>query len=66
MDGVMEFNWGFGRKGIEVREDELKEVVESKRGLVNIGGEWIKMDGRFMEEMKKWMEGGEKEGVDMW
>ncbi|MFP3822386.1 SNF2 helicase-associated domain-containing protein, partial [Bacillus sp. SIMBA_008] len=56
MDALMDFNWRFATNGIELTEDEFNELVQSKRRLVNIRGQWIKIDPTFIQQMKKWME----------
>ncbi|MGX9290334.1 DEAD/DEAH box helicase [Bacillus sp. A015] len=65
MDALMDFNWRFATNGIELTEDEFNELVQSKRRLVNIRGQWIKIDPTFIQQMKKWMERAENEGLHM-
>ncbi|MGE6630306.1 DEAD/DEAH box helicase [Bacillus sp. NPDC077027] len=65
MDALMDFNWRFATNGIELTEEEFNELVKSKRRLVNIRGQWIKIDPMFIQQMKKMMERAENEGLHM-
>ncbi|BCE16668.1 hypothetical protein RSC3_04024 [Bacillus paralicheniformis] len=61
----MDFNWRFATNGIELTEEEFEQLVANKRRLVNIRGQWIKIDPNFIKQMKKLMERAETEGLHM-
>ncbi|QHZ45354.1 DEAD/DEAH box helicase [Bacillus sp. NSP9.1] len=65
MNALMDFNWRFATNGIELTEEEFHQLVANKRRLVNIRGQWIKIDPNFIKQMKKLMERAETEGLHM-
>ena len=65
MNALMDFNWRFATNGIELTEEEFEQLVANKRRLVNIRGQWIKIDPNFIKQMKKLMERAETEGLHM-
>lgn len=65
MNALMDFNWRFATNGIELTEEEFEQLVANKRRLVNIRGQWIKIDPNFIKQMKKLMERAEIEGLHM-
>ncbi|MFQ6318990.1 DEAD/DEAH box helicase [Bacillus halotolerans] len=65
MNALLDFNWRFATNGIELTEDEFNELVASNRRLVNIRGQWVKIDPQFIKQMKRLMEKAESEGLHM-
>ncbi|MEC1500582.1 DEAD/DEAH box helicase [Bacillus sonorensis] len=65
MNALMDFNWRFATNGIELTEEEFHQLVANKRRLVNIRGQWIKIDPNFIKQMKKLMGRAETEGLHM-
>ncbi len=65
MNALLDFNWRFATNGIELTEDEFNELVANNRRLVNIRGQWVKIDPQFIKQMKKLMEKAESEGLHM-
>ncbi|MGR3208488.1 DEAD/DEAH box helicase [Bacillus glycinifermentans] len=65
INALMDFNWRFATNGIELSEEEFNQLVANKRRLVNIRGQWIKIDPSFIKQMKKLMERAETEGLHM-
>nr|WGD91373.1 SNF2 helicase-associated domain-containing protein [Bacillus subtilis] len=65
MNALLDFNWRFATNGIELTEAEFNELVASNRRLVNIRGQWVKIDPQFIKQMKRLMEKAESEGLHM-
>lgn len=65
MNALLDFNWRFATNGIELTEDEFNELVVNNRRLVNIRGQWVKIDPNFIKQMKRLMEQAESEGLHM-
>ncbi|MGG3664481.1 DEAD/DEAH box helicase [Bacillus gobiensis] len=65
MNALMDFNWQFATGGVELTEEEFNELVAGNRRLVNIRGQWVKIDPEFIKQMKKLMERAEIEGLHM-
>jgi len=65
MNQVMDFDWRFSTNGVELTEEEFWKLVDENRRLVQFRGQWIKLDPKLIEQMKKMLKRAEKEGLQV-
>lgn len=65
MNTLVNFNWRISTNGIDLSEAEFLELIEQNRRLININGEWMRLDPAFIEEVKKLMKKADKYGLEM-
>jgi len=65
MNQVMDFDWRFSTNGVELTEEEFWKLVDDNRRLVQFRGQWIKLDPKLIEQMKKVLKRAEKEGLQV-
>ncbi|WP_379970537.1 DEAD/DEAH box helicase [Ectobacillus sp. sgz5001026] len=65
MNTIVEFDWRISTEGAEFSEDEFRSLMQQNRHLLNINGQWIKLDPEFIERMKKLMNKAERRGLEM-
>ncbi|WP_338778821.1 DEAD/DEAH box helicase [Metabacillus sp. FJAT-52054] len=63
MNTLVDFNWRFATNGIEMSEEDFNRLVNDQRRLVNIRGQWIKLDPAFIQQVKTLLKKAEKEGL---
>ncbi|MCD1260035.1 DEAD/DEAH box helicase [Paenibacillus athensensis] len=52
---LMQFDWKLAVGDLELTEDEFRQLLEEKRRLVEIRGNWIQLDPAFMAQVEKIM-----------
>nr|WP_260115415.1 DEAD/DEAH box helicase [Paenibacillus sp. YPD9-1] len=52
---LMQFDWKLALGDIELTEDEFRQLLEEKRKLVQIRGNWIQLDPQFMAQVEQIM-----------
>ncbi|WP_044747177.1 DEAD/DEAH box helicase [Bacillus alveayuensis] len=65
MNQLIDFDWRFSTNGVELSEEEFHKLVEENRRLVQIRGQWIQLDPKFIEQMKQVLKRAEKEGLQV-
>lgn len=65
MNQLMDFDWRFATNGVELTEEEFWKLVNENRKLVQFRGQWIKLDPKLIEQMKKVLQRAEKEGLQV-
>ncbi|MFC5773104.1 DEAD/DEAH box helicase [Ectobacillus antri] len=65
MHTLINFDWKISTGAAELSEAEFLALVEQNRRLININGEWIKLDPAFIEHVKKLMEKADQQGMEM-
>lgn len=63
LQAMLDYNWRFSMNGVQLSEEEFKQMVEEKRRLVFIRGRWIKLDPSFIRQIQDLMKKAEKEGL---
>ncbi|MGM9986040.1 MAG: DEAD/DEAH box helicase [Bacillaceae bacterium] len=63
MDTLVNFQWRFATNNIELSEQDFMKLVEDNRRLINIQGQWMKLDTAFIKHVKSLMEKANKEGL---
>lgn len=65
MDTLVNFQWRFATNNIELTEQEFIQLVDENRRLINIQGQWMKLDTAFIKHVKTLMEKANTEGLHM-
>jgi SNF2 family DNA or RNA helicase len=63
LDALLNFEWRVSMNNVDLSEAEFRKLVEENRRLVNINGQWMKLDPAFIKKMQTLMEKAEKEGM---
>ncbi|RSK28879.1 DEAD/DEAH box helicase [Bacillus sp. HMF5848] len=64
MQSLVNFDWRVSTQGgAELSEDEFRKLVEQKRRLVYIRGQWIKLDPEFLKTVQAVLRKADKEGL---
>ncbi|MBP1994845.1 DEAD/DEAH box helicase [Paenibacillus eucommiae] len=50
---LMQFDWRLAIGDLELTEDEFRQLLEEKRRLVQIRGNWIQLDPRFIAQIQQ-------------
>ncbi|RFU60805.1 DEAD/DEAH box helicase [Peribacillus glennii] len=65
MQALMDFDWRFSINGEDLSEAEFQKLVEDKRRLVYIRGQWVKLDPTFIRQIQELMEEANKKGLQL-
>ncbi|MCP8967710.1 DEAD/DEAH box helicase [Ectobacillus ponti] len=65
MHTIVSFDWRISTEGVDLSEAEFRSLVEQNRRLININGQWIKLDPEFIAQVKKLMDKAERQGLEM-
>ncbi|WP_409303126.1 DEAD/DEAH box helicase [Peribacillus sp. SCS-155] len=65
LNALMDFDWRFSVNGEELSEDEFQKLVEEKRRLVYIRGQWVKLDESFIKQIQELMETANQKGLHL-
>jgi SNF2 family DNA or RNA helicase len=65
MNTLINFDWRISTEGADLSEAEFRSLVEQNRRLININGQWIKLDPEFIERVKKLMDKADRQGLEM-
>jgi hypothetical protein len=65
MNTIINFDWRISTNGINLSETEFRNLVDQNRRLININGQWIKLDPEFIERVKKLMDKADRHGLEM-
>lgn len=49
---IMQFDWKLAIGDLELTEEEFRQLLEQKRNLVEIRGEWVQLDPKMMEQIE--------------
>jgi len=63
LDALMDFEWRVSMNHVDLSEEEFRKLIEQNRRLVNIGGQWMRLDPAFIRQMQAIMEKAEKQGM---
>ncbi|MEK5107713.1 DEAD/DEAH box helicase [Cytobacillus sp. FSL K6-0129] len=63
LQAMLDYDWRFSMNGVELSEEEFRQMVEEKRRLVYIRGRWIKLDPHFVKHIQSLMKKAEQEGL---
>lgn len=65
MQALMDFDWRFSLNGEDLSEDEFQNLVNEKRRLVYIRGQWVKLDPQFIKQIQELMETANDKGLQL-
>ncbi|RFU66806.1 DEAD/DEAH box helicase [Bacillus sp. V59.32b] len=65
LQALMDFDWRFSINGEDLSEDEFQQLVEDKRRLVYIRGQWVKLDPSFIKQIQDLMDEANKKGLQL-
>ncbi|PLT35829.1 DEAD/DEAH box helicase [Bacillus sp. V5-8f] len=65
MQALMDFDWRFSLNGEDLSEAEFQQLVEDKRRLVYIRGQWVKLDPSLIKQIQELMEEANKKGLQL-
>ena len=61
----MDFDWRISMNGAELSEEEFNTLVENKRRLIYVNGQWVKLDPSLIRHIQKIMKTAEKNGISV-
>lgn len=65
LQALMDFDWRFSLNGEDLSEAEFAELVNEKRRLVYIRGQWVKLDPAFIKQIQELMETANAKGLPL-
>ncbi|MFD0050331.1 DEAD/DEAH box helicase [Actinomycetes bacterium NPDC127524] len=65
LQALMDFDWRFSLNGEELSEAEFQNLVDEKRRLVYIRGQWVKLDPAFIRQIQTLMETANEKGLQL-
>ena len=63
LQSLMDFNWKISTGGVDLSEEQFRQLVDEKRRLVHIDGQWIQLDPLFVKQVKSLITKAQKEGL---
>ncbi|KMY51929.1 DEAD/DEAH box helicase [Peribacillus loiseleuriae] len=65
LQALMDFDWRFSLNGEDLSEAEFQNLVNEKRRLVYIRGQWVKLDPQFIKQIQELMETANDKGLQL-
>ncbi|MED3937117.1 DEAD/DEAH box helicase [Priestia megaterium] len=62
---ISSFRWSFSIGDQTFSEEEFRKLVEQKRRLLSISGQWIQLDSRLIKQAQKIVKEASKKGVSI-
>lgn len=56
LDQLVEYNWRLSVGDVELTDDEMSDLVNSKSGLIRLRGEWVMADPQALSKISGYME----------
>lgn len=63
LQALMDFDWRFSINGEDLSEDDFQNLVNEKRRLIYIRGQWVKLDPAFIKQIQVLMETANEKGL---
>ncbi|MGN1401171.1 MAG: DEAD/DEAH box helicase [Bacillus sp. (in: firmicutes)] len=63
LNALMDFDWRISMNGAELTEAEFAELVENKRRLIYVNGQWVKLDSELIRHIQTLMKTAEQKGI---
>ena len=64
VDQLVAYDWKLALGDTELTESEMRRLVSSKSGLINLRGQWVLADTRSLAKSRKYIESLNKKEVD--
>ncbi|WP_027409234.1 DEAD/DEAH box helicase [Anoxybacteroides tepidamans] len=65
LEALVDFDWKIATNSIELSEEEFARLVEQKRRLMKIRGQWIHLDPMLIQRMQWLMKKAKEEGLSI-
>ncbi|MFJ8259016.1 DEAD/DEAH box helicase [Peribacillus asahii] len=65
LKALMDFDWRFSLNGEDLTEAEFESLVNEKRRLIYIRGQWVKLDPAFIKQIQELMETANEKGLQL-
>ncbi|WP_108668901.1 DEAD/DEAH box helicase [Peribacillus acanthi] len=65
LHALMDFDWRFSMNGADLSEDEFNKLVQEKRRLVYIKGQWVKLDPAMIKQLQTMMKTADQKGIPL-
>ncbi|MGE8207073.1 DEAD/DEAH box helicase [Heyndrickxia sp. NPDC080065] len=63
LNAMIDFDWRLSVNGSDLSEDEFQEMIESKRRLIKLNGQWVRFDPKMILQIQGLMNRAKKEGL---
>ncbi|WP_409296019.1 DEAD/DEAH box helicase [Peribacillus sp. SCS-26] len=65
LQALMDFDWRFSMNGVDFSEDDFQKLVEEKRRLIFVKGQWVKLDPAFIRQIQDMMKDADQKGLQL-
>jgi SNF2 family DNA or RNA helicase len=65
LNTILDFDWRISLNGEELTEEEFQKLVEEKRRLIKVNGQWVPLDPKMIQKIQQLMEEAKKKGISM-
>ncbi|TYR80148.1 DEAD/DEAH box helicase [Priestia megaterium] len=63
LQSITQFNWSFSIGTLSLNEEQFKQLVEQKRRLLKMNGQWIQLDPKLIKQAQRLVKEAKKKGV---
>ncbi|GGF98371.1 DEAD/DEAH box helicase [Paenibacillus abyssi] len=64
LDTIVQFDWKLAVGDLDLSEEEFRKLVDENKRLFRLKNEWIHLDPRDLEQLRRWMKkSGKKRGL---
>ncbi|RFU67140.1 DEAD/DEAH box helicase [Peribacillus saganii] len=65
LQAIMDFDWRFSLNGKDLTEQEFQALVNEKRRLIYIRGQWVKLDPAFIRQIQDMVKTANLKGIHL-
>ncbi|MBM7690721.1 SNF2 family DNA or RNA helicase [Peribacillus deserti] len=65
LQALMDFDWRFSMNGVDFSEEDFQKMVEEKRRLIYVQGQWVKLDPSFIRQIQEMMKTADQKGLQL-
>lgn len=65
LNALVDFDWRLSMNGVELSEEQFQQLVEEQRRLVQVNGQWMKLDPEMIARIQAYMEKARERGIRM-
>lgn len=65
LDSIVDFDWRLSMNGAELSEDDFQSLIENKRKLIKVEGQWITLDPKMIAQLQSLMVEARSKGLRM-
>lgn len=63
LNAMIDFDWRLSVNGSELTEEEFQQMIDSKRKLIKLNGQWVRLDPKMIRQLQDLMKRAKKEGL---